>query len=157
MSEETTTPTSEPETARRPATRRTILGVVGIGAALVVLPQGRRLFDDGPRPNPTAVPSVPGDVPTAPGEDFSPRFAAFEPADEPDGDLARVEWPDFVLNANADVRSFYEFQVTNGELMRFMPCFCGCHLEDGHRNNRDCYVEAVNPDGSVVFDAMAPT
>jgi len=48
----------------------------------------------------------------------------------------------------------YEFQVVNGDLMRWMPCFCGCHRSDGHRNNRDCYVEAVNPDGScptVIF------
>jgi hypothetical protein len=52
-----------------------------------------------------------------------------------------------------EVKELYAFQVENGDLMRFMPCFCGCHLEDGHRSNRDCYVEAVNPDGSVVFDA----
>ncbi len=37
-----------------------------------------------------------------------------------------------------------------------MPSFCGCG-GDGQRNNRDCYVTSVNPDGSVVFDAMAPT
>ena len=49
------------------------------------------------------------------------------------------------------------FQVSNGALMRYMPCFCGCQWEDDHRNNRDCYIDRVNPDGSVVFDAMAPT
>lgn len=149
MSEHTTT-TPEPERPPRPATRRTVLAVVGIGAALVALPRAGRLFGDNPRPDSTLDPSVTG-------QDFSARFAAFLPADEPDGDLSKVAWPDFVLKAGPEVQHLYEFQVTNGALMRFMPCFCGCGAEAGHRNNRDCYIEAVNPDGSVVFDAMAPT
>jgi hypothetical protein len=93
---------------------------------------------------------------SAEGIDFSARFAAYEAADEPNGDLAKVTWPAFVTRAGPEVRALYEFQITHGELMRYMPCFCGCGA-NGHRNNRDCYVRAVNPDGSVVFDPMAPT
>ena len=89
--------------------------------------------------------------------DFSERFARYEPADEPNGDLGKVVWPDYVLDAPPEVKQLYEFQVTNGELMRYMPCFCGCGGNAGHRSNRDCYVQRVNADGSVVFDAMAPT
>jgi hypothetical protein len=89
--------------------------------------------------------------------DFSARFAAFEVADEPNADPAKVTWPSFVTRAGSDVQRLYEFQLVNGELMRYMPCFCGCQDEDGHRNNRDCYVKAVNPDGSAVLDSMAPT
>jgi hypothetical protein len=89
--------------------------------------------------------------------DFSARFAGFEVADEPNGDLSKVVWPAFVTKAGPEVKQLYEFQVTHGELMRWMPCFCGCGQSAGHRSNRDCYVQAVNPDGSVVFDAMAPT
>jgi hypothetical protein len=97
---------------------------------------------------------------TSPGRatsDFSARFAGYEPALEPNGDLAKVVWPEFVLEAGDEVRRLYEFQVENGDLMRFMPCFCGCGQSAGHRNNRDCYIRRVNPDGSVVFDEMAPT
>jgi hypothetical protein len=102
---------------------------------------------------------VGADKPSSPGTalDFAARFAEFEPADEPNGDLAKVTWPEFVMSAGDEVRQLYEFQVVNGDLMRWIPCFCGCHLEDGHRNNRDCYIEAVNPDGSIIFDRMAPT
>jgi hypothetical protein len=88
---------------------------------------------------------------------FEERFAHFEPAPEPDGDLAKVVWPDYVLQAPPEVRELYEFQVTNGELTRYIPCFCGCGASSGHRNNRDCYVRRVNAAGSVVFDPMAPT
>lgn len=89
--------------------------------------------------------------------DFSTRFAAFQPADEPNGDLTKVIWPEFVTKADPEVKRLYEFQITHGELMRYIPCFCGCGRSAGHRSNRDCYVQAVNPDGSVVLDAMAPT
>jgi hypothetical protein len=81
--------------------------------------------------------------------DYSSRFAGFEAAAEPNGDLSRVVWPDFVTAGGPEVRRLYEFQVTHGELMRYMPCFCGCGQNAGHRNNRDCYVPSVNADGSV--------
>lgn len=89
--------------------------------------------------------------------DYSARFAQFTAADEPNGDLSRVVWPQWMAQLDPEIKQLYEFQILNGPLMRYMPCFCGCQQEDGHRNNRDCYVEAVNPDGSVVFDTMAPT
>ena len=90
-------------------------------------------------------------------DDFSGRFAQYDVADEPNGDLSKVVWPAFVTAAGPEVRRLYEFQITHGELMRYMPCFCGCGQNAGHRNNRDCYVKQVNADGSVVLDSMAPT
>ena len=90
-------------------------------------------------------------------EDFAARFAGYEAAPEPNGDLSKVVWPEYVLNGGPEVKRLYEFQVTHGELMRYMPCFCGCGQNAGHMSNRDCYVREVNPDGSVVFDSMAPT
>lgn len=89
--------------------------------------------------------------------DFSARFAEFEAADEPNGDLSKVVWPEWMGQLDPEIKTLYEFQIRNGPLMRYMPCFCGCQWEDGHQNNRDCYVDTVNSDGSVVFDAMAPT
>jgi hypothetical protein len=89
--------------------------------------------------------------------DFEARFARFEAADEINGDLSKVVWPEFVTRADAEVKQLYEFQVTHGDVMRYMPCFCGCGQTAGHRNNRDCYVQDVAADGSVGFDSMAPT
>ena len=101
--------------------------------------------------------SEPTPVATTDPDDLAARFAGFEAADEPNGDLTRVEWPDYVTEPGGDVQELYEFQITHGELMRYMPCFCGCGGDAGHRSNRDCYVERINEDGSVVFDSMAPT
>lgn len=139
---------SSPRTEAR--SRRWLLGALGLTTASAVLTacggSGRQSAS-----NPDAAQS--SESPT----DFAARFAQFEPAEETNGDLAQVTWPDFVTAAGPDIQDLYAFQVEHGHIMRFMPCFCGCHVEDGHRNNRDCYVEAVHPDGSVTFDPMAPT
>ncbi len=133
-----------------PASRRRFLGAFSVGAAGVALTAcGGAQLGSLPRPE---TGSSGADLP-----DFANRFAEFEPADEPNGDLAKVVWPDWMAQFGPEVKRLYEFQILNGPLMRYMPCFCGCQWEDGHRSNRDCYVEAVNPDGSVVFDSMAPT
>lgn len=120
-------------------TRRDALKAIGLGAPGILMNACRGSASGG---------SAPGD--------FSARFAGFQPALEPNADLAKVVWPDFVTRAGPEVKRLYEFQLQNGELMKYMPCFCGCGAE-GHRSNRDCYVKQVNPDGSAVLDAMAPT
>jgi hypothetical protein len=89
--------------------------------------------------------------------DPAARFAKYRVASEPNGDLGKVVWPPFVSDAPAEVKALYEFQVTHGDLMRWMPCFCGCGQTAGHKSNRDCYIKSVRPDGSVIFDSMAPT
>jgi hypothetical protein len=133
------------------ASRRRLLKAIGLGAASVALVGGGAGLVL--RSPPPTAPTSAGVPPT----DYSARFAAFEVAPAPNGDLSRVVWPAFVTRAGPDVKRLYEFNITNGDLMRYMPCFCGCQWEDNHRNNRDCYVEQVNPDGSVVLDPMAPT
>jgi hypothetical protein len=89
--------------------------------------------------------------------DLPGRFAKYRAADEPNGDLAKVVWPSFVTDADPEVKTLYEFQITHGDLMKYMPCYCGCGKNSGHKSSRDCYVKQVNADGSVVLDSMAPT
>ena len=98
-----------------------------------------------------------GDSEPVSAGDVAARFAEYSVADEPDGDLAKVVWPAFVTTAPPEVKTLYKFQITHGDLMKYMPCYCGCGQSAGHRNNRDCYVQKVNADGSVVLDSMAPT
>jgi hypothetical protein len=145
----------------RLARRRLLVLLSGGAAALVVACEQRRksaseLFGSHHTPAPAA--SAPTrtwrDVQPV---DFSARFATFPVPDEPNGDLARVVWPDWIQRGDPAVKRLYEFQVVNGDLMKYMPCFCGCGRTDGHRSNRDCYVREVKADGSVVFDEMAPT
>lgn len=130
--------------------RRRALGALSSGAAGSVLTAcgGGQLGG--------TLPSGDAEVGSA-AVDYSTRFASFEATDEPNGDLAKVVWPAWSEQFVPEVKELYAFQIENGDLMRYMPCSCGCQREDGHRSNRDGYVEAVNADGSVVFDSMAPT
>ncbi|MDQ3328243.1 MAG: PCYCGC domain-containing protein [Chloroflexota bacterium] len=129
-------------------TRREALKIMTLGGTGVLLAAcGGAPGTRGTAPQPTASGAT---------TDYSSRFAAFRAADEPNADPAKVDWPDFVTSADPEVRQLYEFQLQNGELMRYMPCFCGCG-GDGHKSNRDCYVQSVNSDGTAVLDSMAPT
>jgi hypothetical protein len=52
------------------------------------------------------------------------------------------------------VREAYQFAVANPDLMKQIPCYCGCGAM-GHTSNYACYVKGVKPDGSVDFDDHA--
>jgi hypothetical protein len=49
------------------------------------------------------------------------RFAGYRVADEPNADLSKVVWPSFVTDAKPEVKTLYGFQLTAGDLMRYMP------------------------------------
>ena len=53
-----------------------------------------------------------------------------------------------------EVQEAYRFAVANPEVLAVIPCYCGCG-QAGHKNNRMCYVQSENPDGTVVFDDHA--
>src|SRR5438105_734237 len=75
------------------------------------------------------------------GGDLVARFAGYSVADEPNADPVKVVWPSFVTDAKPEVRALYEFQLTHGDLMKYMPCYCGCGKNSAHKSNRDCYVQ----------------
>jgi hypothetical protein len=52
------------------------------------------------------------------------------------------------------VRDAYRFAIANRDILRQIPCYCGCGAE-GHKSNADCYIKDVRPDGSIVFDPMS--
>jgi hypothetical protein len=67
---------------------------------------------------------------------------------------AEDRWPDRFWHEPAEVREAYRFAAANPEVLRWMPCFCGCGT-DGHRSNADCYVRERRADGSVLLDPMS--
>ena len=62
--------------------------------------------------------------------------------------------PAEVLNAPAAVRDAYAFAVANPEVLKELPCYCGCGAM-GHTSNYACYVSAVDASGSVSYDTHA--
>jgi hypothetical protein len=52
------------------------------------------------------------------------------------------------------VQEAYQFNVANPEVMKDIPCYCGCG-NIGHTSNYDCYVSNVDDNGNIAFDNHA--
>jgi hypothetical protein len=59
-----------------------------------------------------------------------------------------------VQKAPVQVREAYQFASANPELMKKIPCYCGCG-SIGHTSNLDCYIKEVSPDGKITFETHA--
>ncbi len=59
-----------------------------------------------------------------------------------------------VQRAAVAVREAYQFTVANTEVVRQIPCYCGCGAM-GHTSNASCYVSDATADDRPVFDAHA--
>jgi Protein of unknown function with PCYCGC motif len=68
--------------------------------------------------------------------------------------LPRGQLPRFAKTA--DTQRLYRFAVEHGDELQYFPCFCGCY-QFGHVSNRDCYIKAFNPDGTLTFTSHAAT
>jgi len=62
--------------------------------------------------------------------------------------------PDEVKSAPATVQQAYQFAVANPDVMKQIPCYCGCG-DIGHTSNYSCYVSGVDSKGAITFDNHA--
>jgi hypothetical protein len=62
--------------------------------------------------------------------------------------------PAEVHAAAVSVQEAYQFNVANPEIMKEIPCYCGCG-NIGHTSNYDCYVSEVDAAGNITFDNHA--
>ncbi len=59
-----------------------------------------------------------------------------------------------IRQAPAEVREAYRFAITNRDVLRYIPCYCGCGHE-GHTSNASCYLKDQSSPGNPVFDRMS--
>jgi hypothetical protein len=62
--------------------------------------------------------------------------------------------PTDIAKAPAEVREAYRFAITNRNILRYIPCYCGCGAE-GHTSNASCYVKDSSTPGNLQFDRMS--
>jgi hypothetical protein len=62
--------------------------------------------------------------------------------------------PAEVHSAPVTVQEAYQFNVANPDVMKDIPCYCGCG-NIGHTSNYDCYVSHVDNAGNITFDNHA--
>jgi hypothetical protein len=62
--------------------------------------------------------------------------------------------PESLRNASNEIREAYRFAVANRNVLRYIPCYCGCG-EQGHTSNASCYVKDNSPVDKPEFDSMS--
>lgn len=63
-----------------------------------------------------------------------------------------IALPYYVRSASADVREAYAYAVEHPEVLRYIPCYCGCgHPDFGHQSNWNCFVRSMTG-SDITFD-----
>jgi hypothetical protein len=82
-----------------------------------------------------------------------PGYRGFEAADRyqlaPESLL-----PADIRRAPDEVREAYRFAIANRDILRYIPCYCGCGSE-GHTSNASCYVKDASTPAKLMFDRMS--
>jgi len=68
--------------------------------------------------------------------------------------MSMDEMPAEVQSAPVTVQTAYQFAAANPDVMKNIPCYCGCG-DIGHSSNYDCYVSGVDTSGKITFDNHA--
>lgn len=86
---------------------------------------------------------------------FSIQLNACVKADDPKVSLAPLDqMPMEVQNAPTVVREAYQFAVANPDVLKQIPCYCGCGSL-GHTSNFACYINEGSLEKEIVFDSHA--
>ena len=64
------------------------------------------------------------------------------------------QMPMEVQTAPVTVQEAYQFASANPDVMKNIPCYCGCG-NVGHTSNYSCYVSSVDDKGNIRFDNHA--
>jgi hypothetical protein len=62
--------------------------------------------------------------------------------------------PSDIRQARVEVREAYRFAIANRDILRYIPCYCGCGSE-GHTSNASCYVKDYSTPERIIFDRMS--
>ena len=74
-----------------------------------------------------------------------------------EGDLRMMpfdQMPAEVQSSPVVVQQAYQFAAVNPDVMKQIPCYCGCG-DIGHTSNYSCYVSGVDDKGNITFDNHA--
>jgi len=62
--------------------------------------------------------------------------------------------PPDIRRAPEGVREAYRFAIANRDILRYIPCYCGCGAE-GHTSNASCYLKDQSTTDRLIFDRMS--
>ncbi|WP_010500880.1 PCYCGC motif-containing (lipo)protein [Paenibacillus elgii] len=63
--------------------------------------------------------------------------------------------PSFLDKQPEQMKKAYLVAAQTKDLLRNIPCYCGCSESAGHQSNMNCFIKETASDGSVVWDDHA--
>jgi hypothetical protein len=61
-----------------------------------------------------------------------------------------VEFPAGMEDSDPEILEAYVFAAKHPEVLRYMPCYCGCeHPRSAHENNYDCFIDIIDRTGAL--------
>jgi len=75
----------------------------------------------------------------------------------PNGDIRErtasvEELPSFLSDKHENIVTIYKAASKHEQLLRSIPCYCGCAQSANHRDNFECFVHEIKDNGEVVWD-----
>ena len=65
--------------------------------------------------------------------------------------------PGFLSTQDVKVKKVYQLVAQNVDLLKYIPCYCGCGERLGHKSNLDCFIHEVKENGNIVWNSHATT
>lgn len=80
------------------------------------------------------------------------------PSTASDAGTSGVQLPRYAYAA-PPIMEAYQFAVTQEgqDVLKYMPCYCGCGDHAGHKNNMNCFIKDPVPGQPLVFDNHGST
>jgi hypothetical protein len=73
------------------------------------------------------------------------------------GDLQEITasnqvMPEFLKEQDERIQQIYMAAAQHSDLLKWIPCYCGCADSAGHKSNMQCFYKEIRKDGSIVWD-----
>jgi Protein of unknown function with PCYCGC motif len=65
--------------------------------------------------------------------------------------------PTFLAEKEKQIQQIYLVAAQHTDLLKNIPCYCGCGESVGHKSNLDCFINEEKADGSIIWDSHATT
>lgn len=62
------------------------------------------------------------------------------------------ELPTFLKNQTSELQTIYALSAQVSDVLKYIPCYCGCGESAGHESNLNCFIDEIQEDGTVVWD-----
>lgn len=62
------------------------------------------------------------------------------------------ELPAFLKSQTSELQTIYALSAQVSDVLKYIPCYCGCGDSAGHESNLNCFIDEIHEDGTVVWD-----